>query len=147
MADVAVDRNISEQVRDIIFDVIKSIRKKSRWPDTISIIEQITRNSTNFKEVESRDSISKLADSGILINNKTKQDLDSLFVNEGTSIDNTLQGQNNILPDIAPVDIEIPNYTIVEAFTKSYSDEFNDLKGAVNNNTKNFSAFKEFHRR
>ena len=43
MADVAVDRNVSEQVRDIIFDAIKSIRKKSKRPDTISIIEHITR--------------------------------------------------------------------------------------------------------
>ena len=37
------------------------------------------------------DSISKLDDSGILINKKTKQDLDSLFVNEGTSTENTPQ--------------------------------------------------------
>ena len=54
MADVAVDRNVNEQVRDIIFDAIKSIRMKSKRPDTISIIEQITRNPTNFKEVELR---------------------------------------------------------------------------------------------
>ena len=27
---------------------------------------------------------------------------------------------------------------------KSYSDSFNDLKGAVNNNTETFSAFKSF---
>ena len=144
MADVAVDRNVSEQVRDIIFDAIKSIRKKSKRPDTISIIEHITRNPTNFKEVELRDSISKLVDSGILINKKTKQDLDSLFVNEGTSIDNTLQAQNNTLPDITPVDIETPNYTFVEASTKSCSYSFNDLKSAVNNNTQNFSAFTSF---
>ena len=77
MADVAVDRNVSEQVRDIIFDAIKSIRKKSKPPDTISLIDHITRNRTNFKEVELRDSISKLVDSGILINKKTKLDLDS----------------------------------------------------------------------
>ena len=54
MADVAVDRNVNEQVRDIIFDAIKSIRMKSKRPDTISIIEHITRNPTNFKEVELR---------------------------------------------------------------------------------------------
>ena len=42
MADVAVGRSVSEQVRDIIFDAIKSIRKKSKHPDTISIIEHIT---------------------------------------------------------------------------------------------------------
>ena len=38
MANVAVDRNVIKQVRDIIFDVIKSIRKKSMRPDTIYII-------------------------------------------------------------------------------------------------------------
>ena len=38
MADVAVDRNVSEQVRDIIFGAIKSIRKKSNRPDAISIM-------------------------------------------------------------------------------------------------------------
>ena len=65
MVDAAVDRNVSEQVRDIIFDAIKSIRKKFKRPDTISIIEYITRNPTNFKEVELRNSISKLVDSGI----------------------------------------------------------------------------------
>ena len=47
--------------------------------DTISVIEYITRNPTNFKEVKLRDSISKLVDSGILINKKTKQDLESFF--------------------------------------------------------------------
>ena len=103
--DLAADRNVSKQVRDIIFDAIKSIRKKSKQPDTISIIEHITRNLTNFKEAELRDSISKLVDSGILIK-KIKQDIDSFFVNEGTSIDNTLQGQNNTLPDITRVVIE-----------------------------------------
>ena len=51
MADVAVDRNVSGQVRDIIFDAIKSIEKKAMPSDTISIIEHITRNPTNFKEV------------------------------------------------------------------------------------------------
>ena len=50
---------------------------------------RITRNPTNFKEVELRDSISKLVDSGISINKNTKQVLDSLSVNEGTSADNT----------------------------------------------------------
>ena len=113
-------------------------------PDTISIIEHITRYPTNFKEVELRDSISKLVHSGILINKKTKQDLDSLFVNEGTNTDKTLQGQNNTLPDITSADIETPNYTLVEPSTKSDSDRFNDLKGEVNNNTANFSAFKSF---
>ena len=98
MADVAVDRSISEQVRDITFDAIRSIRKKSKRPYTISKIEHITRNPTNFKEVELRDNISKLVDSGILINKKTKQDLDSLFVNEEISTDNTPQGQINTLP-------------------------------------------------
>ena len=47
--------------------------------DTISVIEYITRNPTNFKEVKLRDSISKLVDNGILINKKTKQDLESFF--------------------------------------------------------------------
>ena len=104
----------------------------------------ITRNPTNFKEVELRDSISKLVDSGISINKKTKQVLDSLSVNEGTSADNTPQGQNNTLPDITPVDIEAPNCTLVGASTKIDSDRFNDLKGEVINNTANFSAFKSF---
>ena len=113
-------------------------------PDTISIIEHITRHPTNFKEVELRDSISKLVHSGILINKKTKQDLESLFVNEGTNTDKTLQGQNSTLPDITSADIETPNYTLVEPSTKSDSDRFNDLKGEVNNNTANFSAFKSF---
>ena len=150
MADVAVDRNVIKQVRDIIFDVIQSVRKKSMQPDTISIIEYITKNPTNFKEVELRDSISKLVDSGIIINKKTKQDLDSLFVNEGTSTNNTSQGQHNTLPDITPVDIETPNCTLEESSTKIDSNRFNNLKGEVNNNTANFSAFKssvldEFH--
>ena len=35
MTDVAVDRSVSEQVRD---GAIKSARKKSKRPDTISII-------------------------------------------------------------------------------------------------------------
>ena len=144
MVDAAVDRNVSEQVRYIIFDAIKSIRKKSKRPDTISIIEYITRNLTNFKEVELRNSISKLVDSGILINKKTKQDLDSLFINEGTSTDNTPQGQNNTLPDINPVDIETPNCILVETYTKSDRDRFNNLKGEVNRNTANFAAFKSF---
>ena len=82
----------------------------------------------NFKEVEWRDSISKLFDSGILINKKAKQDLDFLFVNEGTSTDNTPQGQNNTLPGITPVDAEIPNCTLAEASTKSDSDRFNIWK-------------------
>ena len=142
MANVAVDRNVIKQVRDIIFDVIKSVRKKSMQPDTISIIEYITKNPTNFKEVELRDSISKLVDSGILINKKTKQDLDSLFVNEGTSTNNTPQGRHNTLPDITPVDIETPNCTLEESSPKIDSDRFNNLKGEVNNNTANFSAFK-----
>ena len=119
MADVAVDRSVSEQVTDIIFDAIKSIRKKSKRADTISITEHITRNPTNFKEVELRDSIAKLVDSGILINNKTKQDLGILFVNEGASTDNTPQGQNNALPDITSVDTETPNCTLAEACTKN----------------------------
>ena len=104
----------------------------------------ITRNPTNFKEVELRDSISKLVDSGISINKKTKQVLDSLSVNEGTSADNTPQGQNNTLPDINPVDIEAPNCTLVGASTKIDSDRFNDLKDEVINNTASFSAFKSF---
>ena len=104
----------------------------------------ITRNPTNFKEVELRDIISKLVASGISINKKTKQVLDSLSVNEGTSADNTPQGQNNTLPDINPVYIEAPNCTLVGASTKIDSDRFNDLKGEVINNTANFSAFKSF---
>ena len=39
MADVAAGRNVSDQVRDIIFDAIKSIRRKSEQPDTISVID------------------------------------------------------------------------------------------------------------
>ena len=133
--DAAVDRNVSEQVRGIIFDAIKSIRKKSKRPDTISIIEYITRNSTNFKEVELRDSISMFVDCGILINKKIKQDLDYLFVNERTSTNNTSQKQYNTLPDITPVDIETPNCTLIEASKKSDSNKFNNLKGEFNNNT------------
>ena len=144
MADVAVDRSVSEQVRDITFDAIKSIRKKSKRPYTISKIEHITRNPTNFKEVELRDNISKLVDSGILINKKTKQDLDSLFVNEGTSTDNTPQGQNNTLQDITPVDTETSSCILADASTKSDSDRFNDLKGEVSDSTANFSAFNSF---
>ena len=49
MTDAAIDRNVRKQVRDIIFDAIKSFRKKSKRPDTISIIEYITRNPTNFE--------------------------------------------------------------------------------------------------
>ena len=144
MVDAAVDKKVREQVRDIVFDAIKSMRKKSKRPDAISIIEYITRNPTNFKEVELRDSISKLVDSGILINKRTKQDLDSLFVNEGTSTDNKPQGQKSTLPDITPVDIETPNCTIIEASTKSDSDRFINLKGKVNNNIANLAAFKRF---
>ena len=49
MTDAAVDRNVRKQVRDIICDTIKSFRKKSKLPDTISIIEYITSNPTNFE--------------------------------------------------------------------------------------------------
>ena len=49
MTDAAVDRNVRKQVRDIIFDAIKSFRKKSKRPDTISIIKYITRNPTNLQ--------------------------------------------------------------------------------------------------
>ena len=64
--DAAVDRKVSEQVRDINFDAIKSIREKSKRPDNwVSIIEYITRDLTNFKEVELRGSISKLVESWI----------------------------------------------------------------------------------
>ena len=45
------------------------------------------------------------------------QDLDSLL-NEGTSTDNTPQGQYNTLPDINPVDIETPNCTLAETSVK-----------------------------
>ena len=54
MVDVAVDRNVSEMVRDIIFDAIKSIREESKQRDTIFLIERITRNPINFTEVELR---------------------------------------------------------------------------------------------
>ena len=64
--------------------------------------EYATRNPTNFEEAELRDSISKLVDSGILVSKKTKQNLDFLCINEGTSTDNTLQGQINSLSDITP---------------------------------------------
>ena len=80
MVDEAVDRNISEQVRDIIVNVIEPIRRKSKRPDTIFVTEYITRNLTNF-EAELRNCISELVDSRILINRKTEQDLDSLFIN------------------------------------------------------------------
>ena len=90
------------------------------------------------------DSILELVDSGILINKETKQDLVSLFLNEGTLTDNAPQEQNNTLTDINSVDIETPNCTLVEASTKSYSDRFNNLKGKVNSNTTNFAAFKSF---
>ena len=46
------------------------------------------------------------------------QDLDSLFLNEGTSTDNTPQGQYSTLPDISPVDIETPNCTLAETSAK-----------------------------
>ena len=49
IADVAVDWNLREQVRNIIFDVIKSIRKKSMQPDTDAIVEHVTRNQKNIK--------------------------------------------------------------------------------------------------
>ena len=54
MVDVAVDRNVSEMVRDIIFDAIKSIREESKQRDTIFLIERIIRNPINFTEVELR---------------------------------------------------------------------------------------------
>ena len=79
-----------------------------------------------------------------MINKKTKQDLDSLFVNEGTSTDNTPQEQSNTLTDIPLVDMENPNCTAVEASTKSDSDRYNNLNGKVNNNTTSFAAFKSF---
>ena len=144
MVDTGVDRNVSKQVRDIIFDAIESIRKKSKRTDTISIIEYIARNPTNFKEVELRDSISKLVDSGILINKKTKQDLDSLFINEGNSTEYSPQGQNNTSSDITPVDIESLNCRLIETSTKSDRDRFNNLKSQVNRNTATFAAFKSF---
>ena len=49
ITDVAVDWNLREQVRNIIFDVIKSIRKKSMQPDTDAIVEHVTRNQKNIK--------------------------------------------------------------------------------------------------
>ena len=140
MADAAVDRSVSEQVRDIIFDAIKSIRKTSKRPDTISIIEYITRNPTHFEEAELRDSISKLSNGRILINKKSKQDLNSRFVNEGASTDNAPQGHNNTLPDITLVKIETPNFTLVETSSKCDSDKYNNFKGEVNNNTVNFAS-------
>ena len=145
MVDVAIDRSLSEQVRDIIFDAFKSIRKKSKRPDAISTItEHITRNPTNFKKVVLRDSISKLVDGAVLINKKTKQDRGSIFINEGTSTDNTLQEQNDFLLDTTPIDTETLNCALAEASTKSDSDRVNDLKGEINNNTASFSAFKIF---
>ena len=59
-------------------------------------------------------------------------------------LSNTLQEQNDFLPGITPVDTETLNCTLAESSTKSDSDRVNDLKGEVNNNTANFSAFKIF---
>lgn len=89
MVDEAVDRNVSEQVRDIIVNIIEPIRRKSKRPDTIFVTEYITRNLTNFEEAELRNCISELVDSRILINKKTEQGLDSLFINEGANTGNT----------------------------------------------------------
>lgn len=47
----------------------------------------------------------------------TKQDLDSLLVNECTSTDNSSQRHNYALPDIAPVDLETRNCSPVETST------------------------------
>ena len=44
------------EIRDIIFS---DIRKKSKRPGTISIIEHIARNLTNFELAELKDNISK----------------------------------------------------------------------------------------
>lgn len=79
---LVVDKNVSEQRRNVIFDAIKSMREKSNRRDTDAIVEYVTRNLANIKGIECRDSISTPADWGILINKKTKQDLDSLFVND-----------------------------------------------------------------
>ena len=57
MANAAMGRNVMEQVRDIILYAIKSIRKKSKRPDTISILNYITRNATNFEEAKRRSKI------------------------------------------------------------------------------------------
>ena len=46
---------------------------------------------------------------------------------------------NYALPDIAPVDLETPNCTLVETSTDIDSDKYNNLKGKVNNNTASFT--------
>lgn len=79
---LVVDKNVSEQRRNVIFDAIKSMREKSNRRDTDAIVEYVTRNLANIEGIEWRDSISTPADWGILINKKIKQDLDLLFVND-----------------------------------------------------------------
>lgn len=46
---------------------------------------------------------------------------------------------NYTLPDIAPVDLETPNCTLVETSTDIDSDKYNNLKGKLNNNTASFT--------
>ena len=48
------------------------------------------------------------------------------------------------MPDINSVDIETPNCTLKETFTKSDSNKYNNLKCEVNNHTSHFAAFKSF---
>ena len=59
---LVVDKNVSEQRRNVIFDAIKSMREKSNRRDTDSIVEYVTRNLANIKGIEWRDSISTPAD-------------------------------------------------------------------------------------
>ena len=59
---LVVDKNVSEQRRNVIFDAIKSMREKSNRRDTDAIVEYVTRNLANIKGIEWRDSISTPAD-------------------------------------------------------------------------------------
>lgn len=91
-----------------------------------------------------RDSISTLVDCRILINKKTKEDLDLLFVNEYSSTDNSSQRHNFAFPDIAPVALENPNCSLIETSKDIDSDKYNDLKSEVNSKTTSFAALKKF---
>ena len=93
-----------------------------------------------------RDSISTLANCGILmLNKKTKQDLYSLFVTECSSNDNSSQRHNYALSDIAPVDLGTLNCTRVETSMVIDSYKYNNLKDEVNkSNTASFIALRRF---
>ena len=55
MTHIAVDKNVSEEICNIIQDAMKSFRKKSKRPDTDARVKYVKRNPTNIKGIELRD--------------------------------------------------------------------------------------------